>query len=113
MKIDRTALIMLAAARRERERRQAAEQAKAEAAVEELLRELEEMGRRMFAVRVSGRDLQDDVELAAELARAENWKQIDEIRNPHDLSRAEATALVLMVSPERALQLLAEYCRSQ
>ena len=63
------------------------------------------MGQRMLAVSVPGRDLRD-AELAEQLARAEDWLSVDALRAPHDSSRAEATALVLMVDPERAMRLL-------
>jgi hypothetical protein len=107
MKIDRLALIrgMLVAANRERERRRVAEEARIAEAVERLSAELEEMGRRMLAVSAFREDLRDR-ELAEQMAAAPDWAHVDALRDPHDLSPAEAMALVLMVNPGRALQLL-------
>jgi hypothetical protein len=111
MRIDRTVLIsgMIAAVNRERERRQAAERAKAEAAWQELLAKLEEMGRRMLTVSVPGGRDRRNAELAQELVKAGNWQDIDVIRGVADLSPAEAVALCWTVDPQAAMQLLSEY----
>ena len=95
---------MLTATVRERERRQAAEQAEAEAAWQQLLSTHEAMAQRFVAASDAG-----DRELAEEIARASNWVRVDELRMPADLSRAESVALAWTVDPEAARRLLSAY----
>jgi hypothetical protein len=95
---------VLTATVRERERRQAAERAAAEAAWQQLLDKIEDMGRRLVAVPRPG-----GLELAEQLARAKDWARVDELRTAADLARAEAVALCWTVSPESAMRLLSEY----
>lgn len=107
----RPALIrgMLVAASRERERRQAAEQVKVAEAVDKLLAELQQMGARWLAVRVPGRSLRDDMELAEQIAAAPDWARVDELREAPDLSPMEAVAAAMTVDPTAAMRLLGQY----
>lgn len=93
-----------AAAHRERERRRAAEQAENEAAWDEMLSRIEEMGRRLVTAPRPG-----NLELAKQLAQATDWALIDALRIPADLARVEAVALLWTVDPAAALRLLCKY----
>jgi hypothetical protein len=106
VRTDRVALLrgMSIAVNRERERRQAVEQAKAEAAWHEILDRLEEMARRFVALPRAG-----NRELAEQLARAPDWARVDQLRMLADLSRAESVALALTISPQAATRLLCEW----
>jgi hypothetical protein len=94
----------LAALEAERDRRTGHDPA----AAEWLLAELEEMGRRLLAVTPAGSTRVPE-ELAQKLAQAKSWSQIDELRIPADLSRAEAVALAMIVNPEAAVRQLNGY----
>jgi tRNA A37 N6-isopentenylltransferase MiaA len=106
VRIDRAALIrgLAAAANRERERRQAVEQATAEAAWDQMLSKFAEMAERLAAGLRP-----DDRELAQRLAQAPDWGHVDELRMAPDRSRAECVALVWIIDPEKATWLLGEY----
>jgi glucan biosynthesis protein len=107
MRIDRAALIrgMAAAINRERERRQAAERAKAEAAWQGILDKIAEMASRLAV----GRFAAADRELAEQLVRTRDWEHIDQLRVATDRSRAECVALVWNIDPEAAERLLLAY----
>jgi hypothetical protein len=94
----------LAALEAERDRRAGRDPA----AVEWLIAELEEMGRRLVAVSPSA-GVPGDLELAEQMTQAKGWEQVDELRIPADLSPAEAVALVMVVNPKTAIRLLNEY----
>jgi hypothetical protein len=95
---------LAAAAVRERERRQAAERAAAEAAWQQVLDTIEQIARRITALPRAG-----DRELAEQFARARDWTRIDELRAAADLSRVECVALAWTIDPEAAPRLLSEY----
>jgi hypothetical protein len=106
VRIDRVGLLyrVAAAITRERERRQAAERAEAEAAWQRLLDKIEDMARKFVALPRAG-----DEELAAQIARAEGWARVDALRMPADLARAEAVALCWTVDREAATRLLGAF----
>jgi hypothetical protein len=109
MRIDRAALIrgMFIAVGRERERRQAAEQAAHAEAWQGILDKIAEMAARLAV----GRDAEAARELGEQIAQAPNWTRIDELRIPADRSPAECAALCWMIGDQdAAVRLLREYC---
>ena len=76
-------------------------------AVQYLATELGEMMTRLLPASPSPGPRRDAA-LATELAGADR-ERIEELRAQHDLSPAEATALVLAVDPKAAMRLLRQY----
>jgi hypothetical protein len=107
MRINRVTLLhgMVAAIRRERERRQAAERAANEAAWQGILDKIEEMAARLAV----GRFAAADRELGERMALVPDWAHIDELRTSPDKSRAECVALVWNIDPDAAVRLLLAY----
>jgi hypothetical protein len=96
---------MFVAVSRERERRQAAEQAANAEAWQGILDKIAEMAARIAV----GRFAAADRELGERIAQAPDWAHIDELRVQADKSRAECVALVWNIDPEAATRLLLEY----
>ena len=92
----------------ERDRRQAAAQAERDAVVDQFVRQHVEMAQRLASSPRPG-----ELELAEQLATAENWEQVDELRRGRDLSPAECVAWVMVIDFEAGMRLLEDLCTSR